>query len=318
MIISIIIPVYNVEPYVEKCIRSCISQDLATEDYEIIIVNDGSTDNSLSIIEKVAKGHDNIHITSIQHSGLSVARNTGMSMAQGEYYMFVDSDDWIEHNCLKRLATKLSEEKPDCLAICGANVVDDEFKRRRNHQDETPTTGIAYTHEGPQDGAPFGIWRAQFFKDHNFSFMKGILHEDSELTPRAYYQAKKISRVNDIVYYVYPNPNSITRRVTFQRSFDLIDTVCNSLHTFTQTQVAPEDAVIFHKKISTLFNNAHAVSKNAPKDTVTKFNNKVYTNKHLLINLKKSQTFKYILQYYLIKLFPLHSMQVYRVLKSLA
>lgn len=102
-ILSIIIPVYNVENYVEHCITSCLKQNILISEYEIIIVNDGSTDNSLFIAEKTATGHPNIKIISQCNKGLSMARNKGLSLAQGDYIWFVDSDDYIEENCLKQI-----------------------------------------------------------------------------------------------------------------------------------------------------------------------------------------------------------------------
>lgn len=94
--LSIIIPVYNVELYIEKCLQSCLSQDIPYDEYEIIVVNDGSPDGSLAIAESIAKTTTNMTIISQKNGGLSAARNTGMSVAKGEYIWFVDSDDWIE------------------------------------------------------------------------------------------------------------------------------------------------------------------------------------------------------------------------------
>ena len=98
--LSIIIPVYNVEKYIEKCLVNCAQQDCCTDSYEIIVVNDGTKDNSLAIAEDVARRYDNIYITSQLNAGLSEARNKGLSLAKGEYVWFVDSDDWIDTNCL--------------------------------------------------------------------------------------------------------------------------------------------------------------------------------------------------------------------------
>ena len=138
MTLSIIIPVYNVEPFVETCIRSCEAQDVSKDDYEIVVVNDGSKDNSLDVVNRVANEFENIRVFSQPNAGLSAARNTGMREAKGEYYMFVDSDDWIAENCLAKLIEKLRMERPDALAICAANVLNGEDKRRQSYPDETP------------------------------------------------------------------------------------------------------------------------------------------------------------------------------------
>ena len=137
--------------------------------------------------------------------------------------MFVDSDDWIAENCLSILTEKLKNEKPDALAICAANVINGQAHRRMSYLDETPIAGRDLLKKGVSPCAPFAIWSAKFFKKNNLSFFVGILHEDSELTPRAYYLAKKVSFTNELIYYVRQNPNSITRTPNPKRSFDLVN-----------------------------------------------------------------------------------------------
>ena len=99
--ISIIIPVYNVEDYLSQCLDSVLSQDF--DDFEVICVNDGSTDNSLIILEKYAKLDSRIKIISQINGGLGSARNTGLKHANGEYVMFIDSDDYISEGSLKKI-----------------------------------------------------------------------------------------------------------------------------------------------------------------------------------------------------------------------
>ena len=98
--LSIIIPVYNVENYVGKCLESCLNQDIPKNEYEIIVVNDGTKDNSVQVIEKYITPENNIRLIHRKNGGLSAARNTGLKEAKGEYVWFVDSDDWIENNVL--------------------------------------------------------------------------------------------------------------------------------------------------------------------------------------------------------------------------
>ena len=113
MLLSIIVPIYNVEKYVEKCIRSCEAQDISKEDYEVVVINDGSPDNSLKIVERIADEFPNIKIISQPNKGLSAARNTGMRNASGDYYMFVDSDDWIAEKCLGKIQEQITNLVPD-------------------------------------------------------------------------------------------------------------------------------------------------------------------------------------------------------------
>ena len=93
MRLSIVVPAYNAAPFLERCIRSLEGQDVAREDYEIIIVDDGSTDETPLIAARLSREFGNIHILTQTNKGLSVARNEGIAHAEGEFLMFVDSDD---------------------------------------------------------------------------------------------------------------------------------------------------------------------------------------------------------------------------------
>ncbi len=108
-ILSIIIPVYNVADYIGDCLTSCQDQDLDCGQYEIICVNDGSTDNSLDVLKTFAEKHDNIKIISKENGGVSSARNAGIEAAAGKYIWFIDSDDFIKKNCLKPLLQALED-----------------------------------------------------------------------------------------------------------------------------------------------------------------------------------------------------------------
>ncbi len=124
--ISIIVPVYNTGHYLEQCLDSIINQTL--EDIEIICVNDGSTDNSLSILEEYANNDDRIKIINQENKGQGFARNNGLKNANGEYILFVDSDDWIELNTCEVLYKKANVLDTDMLFFCAARYIEDEDK----------------------------------------------------------------------------------------------------------------------------------------------------------------------------------------------
>ena len=105
--ISLILPVYNVELYLPKCIESCLNQDLPKTEYEMIIVIDGSSDNSLSVARKYQQKYGCISIVEQSNGGLSSARNTGLKHATGEYVWCIDTDDYINENILKGIVTQL-------------------------------------------------------------------------------------------------------------------------------------------------------------------------------------------------------------------
>ena len=111
--VSVIVPVYNVEKYLKRCLDSLINQTL--KDIEIIVVNDGSTDNSLDILNKYAENDSRIKVIDKENSGVSDCRNIAMKQMKGKYIMFVDSDDWIDNNALEIMYTKIEEEKSDVV-----------------------------------------------------------------------------------------------------------------------------------------------------------------------------------------------------------
>lgn len=117
MFLSFIVPVYNTEKYLTECLDSLLEQDIPKEDYEIICINDGSTDKSLEILQAYAQKHANIRVISKENGGISAARNTGLEYASGDYIWFIDSDDFIQKNSLFIIKSKLREQPCDRLQI---------------------------------------------------------------------------------------------------------------------------------------------------------------------------------------------------------
>ena len=117
MFLSMIIPVYNAEKYLAECLDSCLAQDLPQADYEIICINDGSKDGSLSILRSFEARHSNITVIDQPNGGVSVARNTGIDAARGDYIWFIDSDDLIRPNSLGLLKELVRQEVCDVLSF---------------------------------------------------------------------------------------------------------------------------------------------------------------------------------------------------------
>lgn len=234
MILSIVIPVYNVEMYVEKCIRSCENQDLLDSNYEIIVVNDGSTDSSLDIVQRVAKEYPNIHVISQVNQGLSVARNVGLKISSGDFVWFIDSDDWIEPNCLLRISQYLVDDL-DVLQLKFRYAYDDQALNRDD--DTVYIKGVITGHQVTLNGglpapAQFCIYRRSFLVNKNLRFVPGLLHEDSEFKPRAVFLAQRIAMDSVVSYNYYQRTQgSITASFSMKRAMDIIY-VCNSLYQF--------------------------------------------------------------------------------------
>ena len=126
--LSIIIPIYNVEKYIQKTLVSIFSQYFQKESVEIIVVNDGTKDNSMSIVNEFAVKFDNLKIINQENQGLSVARNTGLKASRGKYVWFFDSDDWVEYDSLPFLLKHLEHSDKDVL-MCKIREYDEEGRR---------------------------------------------------------------------------------------------------------------------------------------------------------------------------------------------
>ena len=306
---------YNVELYIEKCLNSCLKQDIPYEDYEIIVVNDGSPDGSLQIAERIAKENTNITIITQSNGGLSAARNTGISAAKGDYIWFIDSDDWIKENCLKSVLEQLYENNLEALAICRAWI-------RKGKIVYPPI----YNHLGVMSGkeallkrnviacVPFTIYSREFLNKNNLRFYKGIYHEDNEFTFRSYYYLSNVAFTDDVLYFVYQNPNSITRSFNPKKSFDLI-IVANVLSRFMKN-VDNNYKIIYHNQIGELLNNALNGLNDAEFSVISKFNNTLSENRYLFKHLIKSNILKYKLEGLLFTIFPKNSYGIYHFMQK--
>lgn len=302
MKLSIIIPVYNVEKYVEKTLVSVCNQDY--DDYEIIIINDGSPDNSLRICEEFAKTCSrNIKIISQVNGGLSKARNTGLINSSGEYVWFIDSDDWIEENCLSKLCSLL--DNVDELVIGGDNVSDEtnEFLSCRNLYPDyhlKTLTGIETWEKGicQLSAAVFAIYRKEFLDANNLSFIEGIYHEDAEFCPKASYLSKATRYYSEVIYHVRQNPNSITRKPNIKKSYDNIF-VAQKLVVFCENMVCSRLKPKYYKFASVIINNAFNGIYKCSLSDIDDFE-RVYKKYNITSALRKSRSLKYFVEWLLI------------------
>ena len=237
--LSIIIPVYNVEKYIGRCLKSCLNQHgISAEDYELVIVKDGTKDNSMPIVEKMTYDYPNCIIVNQSNQGLSMARNAGLKAAQGDYVWFVDSDDWIEQGCVKEIIECLEQTKVDVLQLQYRNV----------YSDDTPCDEHYATINGIVSGkdllttnkyftaVPFMIYRREFLMGHELYFYPRIYHEDNEFKPKAIYLAESCASYDKIAYnYFKGNANSITAQLKLKNGTDLF-IVMNSLFHFVKEQ----------------------------------------------------------------------------------
>lgn len=212
--LSIIIPVYNTEEYLPRCLNSCLEQDLPANEYEIIAINDGSSDNSLQILNAYALKYPNIRVINQENRGLGATRNRGLNLAIGEYIWFVDSDDWVLENCLLDIYENCKDV--DILETDRAYLYKDH---------------VVYINIAKWTGVPGYIFNREFLIKNKLIFRENIYFEDSEFTPRVLYLSNKTVLYKKAIYYYYQRTGSIVHSESKKHCTDLI-LIIKSLYTF--------------------------------------------------------------------------------------
>lgn len=232
---SLIVPVYNVQKYIEKCISSILDQDYAN--YEIIIVDDGSTDKSAEIIDRITNlNRDKIVSIHQENKGLGGARNTGLEKATGKYVWFIDSDDTIAPYSLKHLDEFIQKQEVDILVF--DRVAIDEL----GNEMETEV-GVDFEHEdifslekNPQmlymsPSACNKIFRKELFEKTKICFPDKIWFEDLYTIPKLYFHANKMGYLHESLYLYLQRDGSIMNNRNVEKNID-ITTAVNEIITY--------------------------------------------------------------------------------------
>lgn len=230
--ISIVIPVYNIERYIGACIESVINQDF--DGCEIIIVDDGSTDESGVICNRYAEKNKAITVYHKQNGGLSDARNYGLERACGEYVLFVDGDDTLSSDACRCLYNETLEVKPDMVIGCAKlskpssamdrfeRIARDAFEMHKVYSGKEYLTGCLSL-GALRVEAWRSLYKRKFLLENKLFFKPGIAHEDEEFTPRALLKAKAIVLTENRFYnYINDRSGSITNSTELnpKKAFD--------------------------------------------------------------------------------------------------
>ncbi len=234
--ISLIIPVYNVEKFLPRCLDSVASQTYA--DLEVIIVNDGSTDNSAQIIDRYVASNPNFTAYTIENSGQGGARNFGLEKAQGDYVAFLDSDDYIAPDCIEKLAAAAKTNDSDIVVCACYDVKEDGTVIAQI--DNNITNGTTNIFESPQilfnRVAPWGkLFRRSVFGD--LSFATRVWYEDMRLIPKLYLSADKITYIDDALLYYVQRAGSTMNNSNAARNLEIIDAFEDVISYFKQKGV---------------------------------------------------------------------------------
>lgn len=229
MLFSIIVPVYKVEEYLHRCVQSLILQTY--KDIEIILVDDGSPDSCPQICDEYAKQDNRVRVIHKENGGLSDARNVGLAIAQGEYVIFVDSDDYIEKNTCEAFSQYLNLGAD--ILVGDANIVGQRngFLLHNDDLKGKSVSGKEYLKRSlSANQAPMAAWlsiyKRDFLSQNNLCFKYGILHEDEQFSPRAFLVASKVVYTGINFYNYFIREDSITTKKDLRRNaHDLYETL---------------------------------------------------------------------------------------------
>lgn len=260
MLISIIIPVYNVVQYLDRCLESVISQTV--HNWEVVIVDDGSTDGSEALCDKWGLV-DNVRVFHQINKGLSAARNKGILEAKGNYVLFLDSDDYLEKDAVQMISEKLECYNPDVLFGKAYTVDDSGIKKakvlyqtaEKLYSREEYCRELNTHPQGVSFCAQFGICSRSFLINNKLEFVDRLIHEDEVWTPQIILKANSIYFMDSFFYYHYVREGSIMH--SEKREKNAINTLmcCKILNEFYKSFLS-DQTIYLRDRMAMLFMRA--------------------------------------------------------------
>ena len=243
---SVIIPVYNVENTLSECVNSVLSQSY--KDFEIILVDDGSTDGSSKLCDDFASKDKRIKAVHKKNGGLSSARNAGMKVITGDYFLFLDSDDyWTYDSFLSDLVEIIEKYDSDVVVfnISSDNSIFANYNRNYEIEEAVSSNGKdeafkeLIINNKLLSSACDKIYKSSLFNNEDFRFVEGVYSEDIDWTARVFISVQKISYLDRYAYYYRPNDSSITHNIKYKNVVDL----CNAIKKIIKLseQITDED-----------------------------------------------------------------------------
>lgn len=222
--VSVIVPVYNTEKHLEKCIKSIMEQSL--KEIEIIAINDGSKDNSLNILKTLAAKDKRILIINKENEGVSVARNYGIKAAKGKYCLNVDSDDWIEKKYIEKMYIKAEEDNLDIVVSDIILDYENKIKLLNDLKIEKTISGEEYIKIFLSQNFYGYTWnkliRKDIYLENNIEYKKGIkLYEDVDVILRLASCSKKIGKINQAFYHYIQHVDNCVNTPDLKKIYDI-------------------------------------------------------------------------------------------------
>ena len=314
MKLTIVITVFNKEPYLRRVFESVLNQqDAQIDDYEVLAVNDGSTDGSSKILEEYKLKDKRVRVLTHQNQGLSMARNNGVKEAKGDYVWFVDADDSIASNAVHLICKAISFH-PDIIPIYAKT---DGIEKVRNEVPKNVKSGkdILLSYKWEACGV-FNVFRRSFLLDNDLSFYPGIFHEDVEFTPRVLYAAKSVVVIPEVLYTVYKTEGSITDIPKVKRAYDcLFVAESNNRIIDNNNERGSKLGRALSVRVSITITNSLNIMRQIDKKEWDKYNNELWSKRYLFSSMEQSGVFRYWLLAKLFRLFPKKYVQVFSLFK---
>ena len=251
--VSIIIPVYNVEAYLQRCVDSLLNQQYQI--IEVILIDDGSTDQSGEICDEYAKMDNRVIVFHQKNSGQSVARNKGIEMSNGEYICFVDADDYVDKSYISRLYTLLVKNQAD-IAMCGFDYFCEEYYSKTSYNcadeiNEMSNIDMIRNMHTVKDELYVVVWGKIFRKEivEDILFPAGRICEDVAVLYRYYERAKKTVCCKDILYFYFRNNMNSTTYTINKRFYNDVLIACEEEISFLHSKGYEELEQYAMKKI---------------------------------------------------------------------
>ena len=283
--LSIIVPVYNVEKYIRPCFESIFHQGLDDDCFEVIIVNDGTKDNSMEMIADIISKHKNVTVINQENQGLSVARNNGIALAKGEYLLLPDSDDLLIYNSLPYLLKHALSSKADLVVADFLKLEDEDVKKLDMNTIKQKDGKIIEKTGGRlflEDLNPYQsyIWRTlfrrQFILDNNLYYTPGIKYQDVPYTHECYLKAQKCLRINWLLNIYRRRSGSATYSFNLTQSRDFCIAIGKTWELSHMEGITPEELKKLHNDVFTstsvmLWCTSHAAKNASEREGVIDF-----------------------------------------------
>lgn len=289
-LISIIIPVYNVEEYLRECVDSVLKQTY--KNLEIILVDDGSTDSSAAICDEYIEKDERIIVIHQKNGGLSQARNRGLEESTGRYVYFLDSDDYISHNAVEKLYKIIETEKSDFIFFDAFSFenskngfnIEQRYKRRNTYGSDSGInilSALQKKHE--YHSAVYLMFFDKLFLDRNsLTFVPDILYEDLVFTYQAFCRAKKATQCPEQLYYRRYRPNSIMTSRKNQKHFFSIIRVYKEIVSFSSNIINETFVINYISRcafnVFNVYEKLNAEDKKACRKELAEFKKNVLDN----------------------------------------